>query len=120
MKTVYKVKAPSKLTLACSMGLLLMGTASASFAESIVVKPNTVITHDTTYDHVTLDMQKGSFIIQNKAVLTIKDSTLTGTLSPKIPTLWTFRMGRLTLITMMSKSRPKILPHILSPNPYKI
>lgn len=75
--------------------LFLFLLASTSFAYTIIVQPNTVISHSTKYNNVTLDMTKGSFIVEDNASLTITNSVVHGTLSVKNPVLFNVDQGSL-------------------------
>lgn len=78
-------------------GLSLVLLANAGFAQTIKIFPNTVIAYPKTYDNVTLDMSNGSFIIKDKASLTIKNSNIQGTLSKAIPLLFYVEDGKLSM-----------------------
>ena len=53
----------------CCQAIFTMVMAANAMAQTIVIAPNTVISHSKTYDNVTLDMSRGSFIIKDNAVL---------------------------------------------------
>jgi hypothetical protein len=69
--------------------LTLLMMTGFSFAQTIVIHPNTIISFSKTYNNATLDMSNGSFIIKNNATLTLNNSSIIGTLSPSNPTLFT-------------------------------
>ncbi len=69
--------------------LTLLMMTGLSYAQTIVIHPNTIISFSKTYNNATLDMSNGSFIIKNNATLTINNSSIVGTLSPTNPTLFT-------------------------------
>ncbi len=77
--------------------ILLSLAGSQSFAATIKIQPNTVVSTPVTYDNVTLDMSEGSFIVKQNGILTVKNSTINGTLSKQIPILITVDNGKLNL-----------------------
>src|SRR4051812_8205126 len=79
-------------------GLLLLLIGSPAFATTVVISPNTVISADTTYVNVTLDMSNGSFIIKDGASLKISNSTINGTLTKDNPILFNVEKGKIDLI----------------------
>lgn len=87
-------KSKARLFSYCISLLALMFTAT-SFAETITVYPNTVISYPRTYNNVTLDLSHGSFIVKDNATLTIKNSVINGTLSNDIPVLFNVENGQL-------------------------
>lgn len=95
------------------LGLALLITASQGFAEQvIVVAPNTVISHNTTYNNATLDMNGGNFIVTNNATLTISNSVINGTLSKKNPLLINVDAGNLKLLNNQGHIKvSNVLPH---------
>jgi parallel beta-helix repeat protein len=84
-------------TICYSAGLFLMLSTNICFAQTIKIFPNTVIAYPKTYDNVTLDLSHGSFIIKDKASLTIKNSVIHGTLSKDIPVLISVESGKLNM-----------------------
>jgi parallel beta-helix repeat protein len=78
------------------IGLFLFLLSYSAYA--IVIGPNTIITSPTTYSNTTLDMSHGNFIVQNSALLTIENCTITGTVSPTNPYLFSVALGSLNLI----------------------
>jgi parallel beta-helix repeat protein len=75
--------------------LLLIG--NVCFAQTIVVRANTVIDSSTTYDGVDLDFSHGNFIVRNKALLSIQNCHISGTLSPNSPVLINLEDGNLKM-----------------------
>lgn len=69
--------------------LFLLTISHLVYAQTIIIKPRTIISFPKTYNNVTLDLTNGSFIIQNNASLTINDSNIIGTISPSNPILFT-------------------------------
>ncbi len=95
-----------------SLGLALFLLAGTSFANTIVVQPNTVVSHSLTYDNVVLDMSNGSFIVQNNATLTIRNSIINGKLSVKNPLLINVDNGTLSFKNnKVNVTAPCIAPH---------
>lgn len=94
------------------LGLFILFLANTSFANTIVVKPNTVISHPTTYNNVILDLSNGSFVIENNASLTITNSIINGTLSNKNPLLINVDKGTLNLTNnKVNISSSGVSPH---------
>lgn len=89
-----RIKIQASFILYCLGVFILCG---ASYAQKIIIHPNTVISFPKTYDNVTLDMSNGSFIIRNHATLTIKNSVVSGTLSSANPVLISVEDGNLNL-----------------------
>lgn len=79
------------------IGLVMVLLSHYSFAATIVIAPNTVISANTTYSNDTLDMSNGSFIINNNASLTIENCAINGTVSPANPFLINVSNGALVL-----------------------
>ena len=97
----------------CYNAVIAMVLSTTCFAQTIVISPNTVISHSKTYDNVTLDMSNGSFIIKDNAILTIRNSIINGTLSKNIPVLINADKGVLNL----KNNHVKIATNGLSPHP---
>ena len=79
------------------IGLLLLLVGNICAAQTIVIRPNTVISFPKTYNNVVLDMSHGSFILKKNATLTIQNSVITGTLSEDNPLLFNVDKGKLIL-----------------------
>lgn len=97
MELIYKVHKTIQSKYYYCLGLLFLLLSNACLAQTVIIPPNTVISHSKTYDNVTLDMTNGSFIITNDATLTINNSIITGTISKKNPLLINVDKGALTL-----------------------
>lgn len=83
-----------------------------SFAEVIIIKPNTVIAHSKVYNNATLDLSNGSFLIKENATLTINNSTITGNISRSNPSLFIIERGHLVLNhNKVNVSAVGIAPH---------
>jgi parallel beta-helix repeat protein len=98
MKAIKQLFTQTRLLqLVVSVSALFAINVSLASQPVVVVQPNTVISSATTYDNVMLDMSAGSFIIENNATLTIKNSTIAGTISKNNPLLINVDNGSLNL-----------------------
>lgn len=79
------------------IGVVLFIVSRVSFAEIIIVAPNTIIEKDTTYHNVILDLSHGSFLITKNASLKIENSIINGSISPDNPFLINVTSGNLIL-----------------------
>lgn len=96
MKFLSKIQIKIKaMLLLCGAGLFFI--ANISYANTIIIHPNTVISFPKTYDGATLDMSNGSFIIKNHATLTIQNSSVYGTISESNPVLISVEDGNVNL-----------------------
>src|SRR5438093_627115 len=93
MKTIYT----TKLQFSIFIAFLLLVTCQISYAATVVIGPNTVISSPQVYSNVTLKMTNGSFVIKNKATLKIENCVIDGHISKNNPTLFTLEDGNLTL-----------------------
>lgn len=93
-------------------GLVLLMIGKIAYAETIVIYPNTVISYPRTYENVTLDLSRGSFIIKENVKLTIKNCNIVGTLSPTNPILFSIEKGSLDMSgTQVNVTTADIAPH---------
>jgi parallel beta-helix repeat protein len=83
-------------------------------AEIIKIAPKTLITKNTTYKNVQLDLSQGSFIVKQHASLTIENCIIKGTVSPQNPFLIHVEQGRLRLI----KNKVYVTSKKIVPRPY--
>lgn len=91
-------------------GFSLLLISNSVFAGVIKIEPNTVVSSAVKYHNVTLDMSKGSFIIQDNGSLTIKNSVINGTLSLQNPLLINVANGNLDLDNTQVNIQTKNLP----------
>jgi parallel beta-helix repeat protein len=115
--------------LICMLGLFLLTVTKTVYAETIVIYPNTVVSFSKTYNNVTLDLSKGSFIVKNNAKLTIKNCNIIGTLSVTNPILFNIDTGTLdisntqaniTTLNISPHSTTQSLQYVISMNQGKI
>ncbi len=119
MKCMDQFRIKTHLLSYYFIGLLLLLVSHVSFAQPIVIPPNTVISHSKTYDNVTLDMTNGSFIIKNNATLTINNSIINGNLSKKNPILITVENGNLQVANSQAIIKAiDVTPHPLTQSLY--
>lgn len=69
----------------------------ACFAQTIKITGPAIIDKPTSYKNVTLDLNKGSFVITAKATLELENVTINGTVSPQNPFLIQLTNGKLML-----------------------
>jgi parallel beta-helix repeat protein len=86
-----------KLKFSYYLGIILFLVSNVCLAQTIIIPPNTVISHSKSYNNVTLDLTNGSFIITNNATLTISNSIVNGNLSKNSPLLINVDKGNLSL-----------------------
>jgi len=92
----------------------LLSISIPSIAQTIVVQPNTIVSHSTTFNNVTLDMTHGSFIIRSDATLTINNSIINGTLSNTNPILIEVNNGNVVL----NNNHVNIQAGSITPHPF--
>jgi parallel beta-helix repeat protein len=97
MEFIHKIQKIIHIKYYYCLGLLMLLATNTCLAQTIVISPNTVISHSKTYNNVTLDMTNGSFIIKNEATLTINNSIINGNLSEGTPLLINVDKGTLNL-----------------------
>jgi len=112
MELIKKLLKNIRLTYCYVACITLCLISNVCFAQAIIIPPNTVISHSKTYNNVTLDMTKGSFIIRDNATLTINNSIITGNISQTNPVLITVEKGALNLTnSQMNVKAVGINPH---------
>lgn len=84
-------------------------------ALSIII-PKTIVDQSTVIENADLDMSNGSFTIENNATLTIKNSRIVGTISPKNPYLFSVATGKLIL----KNNTVSVNAVNINPTPYHI
>ncbi len=107
--SIYEIH---KMSRFCFFGLSMLLSQGCFSAETIIISPNTVVSHSTTYANATLDMTNGSFIVTGDATLTIKNSIVNGNISKNNPFLITVDKGNLNLSNnQVNIKAVKIDPH---------
>lgn len=109
-------------TILCFITLTLWVISSACFAETVVILPNTVISVDKNYHHVTLDLTHGNFLVKNGATLSINDCTINGTLSKNNPILFDVsEHSKLDMMrNMVNVHSEGVLPHPMTQSIYYV
>jgi parallel beta-helix repeat protein len=85
------------LILAKGLMLGALLAANSAFADSLIITGQRIIDKSVTYQNANLDLSHGSLLVTNKAVLTIVNSNITGTLTPTNPNLIDVQSGGLVL-----------------------
>ncbi len=92
MLTTHKLR-----RIKCCIGIFIFLVTPLTYAETIKINGNQVITKSIKYKNVRLDMTHGNFIIKNNADIDIENSVVDVTISPTNPFYIYLTNGSLTL-----------------------